>query len=445
MIKNQIITATCVDYTYDGLGVVKYDTFCVFVKGLMKDEQAQIVITLVKKNFAYGRLLKLITVSKERVEPICSNSKQCGGCQLQHFSYNQQKEFKRNIVENDMRKIAKIDNEVLPVLAMDHPYAYRNKVMLPIAKDKNGKTVIGFYRYNSHDIIQIDNCYLQSDKANRLIKKIHELLDKFDLSTFVRHIMIRDMLKTNQMMLVLVCYKNEKNVLKDFCNEIVKFEPSIKSIILNINNEETNVVLGKQDILLYGQDYIIDELCNLKFKISAHSFYQVNTYQTEKLYMQAIKSANQTKQDNVLDLYCGVGTIGLIVSKYVKKVTGVEIVAQAIENAKENAEINGIDNIEFICGDAQKLVKEFEEKGIHFDCIFVDPPRKGCSSQTIQTLIELNSEKIVYISCQPSTLARDLLVLKDYYNIEMIQPVDMFPQTYHVETICLLTHKNSTF
>lgn len=438
MIKNQIITGTCVDYTYDGLGVVKYDTFCIFVKGMLKDEVGQIVITLVKKNFAYGRLLKLINASNERVDAICSNAKQCGGCQLQHFSYEHQKEFKRDIVENDMRKISKIDNEVLPVLAMDSPYGYRNKVMLPVGKDKNGKSIMGFYRYNSHDIIQIDECSLQSERSNKLIKKIHELLDKYHLADLVRHVMIRDMLKTDQMMLVLVCYKNEKDRLKDFCKEIVEYETSIKSIVLNINNEDTNVVLGKQDILLYGQDHIIDQLCGLNFKISSHSFYQVNTYQTERLYMQAIKSANLSKDDNILDLYCGVGTIGLIASQFVKKVTGVEIVEQAIENAKENAKINNIDNIEFICGDAQKLVKEFENKGIHFDCIFVDPPRKGCSTETIKTLIELNSEKIVYISCQPSTLARDLAILKEYYNIEMIQPVDMFPQTYHVETVCLL-------
>ncbi len=442
MIKNQIITGKCLDYTFDGLGVVKYDTFCVFVKGMLIGEEGEIIITLVKKNFAYGRLLKLTTTSAERVTPVCSVAKGCGGCQLQHMSYAHQLQFKKNIVENDIRNIAHSDKEVMPVMAMNQPYGYRNKVILPVQLDKNGQTEIGFYRYNSHNIIPIDNCYLQSEVSNSLIAKVRELLNDYKLTTLIKHIMIREMFRTQQIMFVFVCYRKDIKSLKNIVKDIVAFEPKIKSIVLNVNAADTNVVLGKEDYLLYGEEHVIDDLCGLKFKISAHSFYQVNTYQTEKLYNLAIKMADLSEKDEILDLYCGVGTIGLVASKYVQKVTGVEIVQQAIIDAKENARLNDINNVEFICGDAQKITKQFQNENIHFNCIFVDPPRKGCSNETIQTLINLQSDKIVYISCQPSTLARDLMMLKEHYNIEKIQPVDMFPQTYHVETVCLLSRKD---
>lgn len=441
MIKNQIISGKCLDYTFDGLGVVKYDTFCLFVKGMLVNEEGEIIVTSVKKNYGYGRLLKLTVPSSERREFPCQNAKQCGGCQLQHMSYQEQLSFKHDIVQKDINNIAHLETEVLSVLAAENPYAYRNKIIMPVKKDKSGNTATGFYRYNSHDIIPIEQCLLQSDVSNQLVNKIKILIDKYDLSSLIRYVMLRDMVRTEQIMVVFICYKKDIKSLKPLCDELVKYESKIKSIILNVNGEDTNVVLGKEDYLLYGNDHIFDILCGLKFKVSAHSFYQVNTFQTEKLYMQAIKMAELSKNDIVLDLYCGVGTIGLSLSRYVKKVIGVEIVEQAIIDAKENARINQIDNAEFICGDAQKVVRKFQEENIHFDCIVVDPPRKGCSNDTIDSLINLQSKKIVYISCHPSTLARDLNKLKEHYEIKMIQPVDMFSQTYHVETVVLLSHK----
>jgi 23S rRNA (uracil1939-C5)-methyltransferase len=438
LVKNQIIEGKCTDYTYNGLGVVKYDTFCIFVKDMAIDEVGEIIITAVRKDFCYGRLLKIIETSKKRVEPVCLISKPCGGCQIQHLCYLEQLSFKQNHVQNVIRKIAKIDNIVKDIIGSKNPYGYRNKVILPVSTDKNGNIIVGFYRYNSNDIIPLGNCYLQSEKANRVVNRLKKLFEKNQLHKNIRYIMLRDMDKTDELMLVLVTYQKEVD-LKDVVKEIVRFEPTIKSVIQNINGEKTNVILSDESELLYGSEYIQDELCGLTFNISAHSFYQVNNFQTEVLYNKVVSLAKLSKEDTVLDMYCGVGTIGLVLSKYCKEVIGIEIVEQAVIDARENAKINDIENATFICGDAEKVSKKLLKEGKHFDCIIVDPPRKGCSKQTIQTLIDLNSEKIIYVSCDPSTLARDLALLKDHYSIEVIQPVDMFPQTYHVETVALLS------
>ncbi len=436
MVKNDKVVGKCIDYTYDGLGVVKVDDFTLFVKDMVKGETGEIIVTAIKKGYGYGRLINLSEKSENRAEALCEISKPCGGCQLQHLSKQEQAVFKHDHVQQVITSIGKLDKEVLPIIEMDYPQAYRNKMMVPVGLDKNGDLQVGFYRYNSHDIIPFQNCLLQSAKANQVVQKLKELIIKYHLEKEIRHLMIRDMERTSQMMLVLVTYK-QKVDLTGLVKEIVEFQPDIKSVIQSVNGEETNVVLGKKEILLDGREYIEDYLCGLTFEISAHSFYQVNTYQTEVLYKKAIELANISKQDEVLDLYCGVGTIGLIVSQYAKKVTGVEIIPEAIEDAKKNAKKNKIENIEFICGDAARIASEMKSKGKVFDCVIVDPPRKGCSQQMIDTLLAFEARKIVYISCNPSTLARDLALLKEDYNIEQILPVDMFPNTYHVETVVL--------
>ena len=440
MIKNQKFTATATDYTYDGLSVIKYDTFCVFVKDMIKGEEGQIVVTSVKKDYGYGKLLSLIKQSDQRVEPVCPISKICGGCQLQHMSAKEQASFKQGIVQNDISRIAKLDNQVNPIISMTIPYGYRNKVMLPVGKDKEDNTQIGFYRYNSHEIIPVENCALQSEKSNRLINKLKQLIDQYNLADQIRHLMIRDMHSTSEMMLVIVTYK-DKCDLKQLVKDIVEFEPSIKSVIQNVNGKDTNVVLGDKEITLYGKEYIEDILCGLRFRISSHSFYQVNSRQTEVLYSKVVEMAHLNKEDTVLDLYCGVGTIGMIASKHCKKVYGVEIVADAVEDGKINASINGIKNVELLCGDAKDITSQLLQQGIMFDCMFIDPPRKGCSKEAINTIVSSASKKLVYISCNPSTLARDLQMLKEYYDVVEIQPVDMFPNTYHTETIALLVRK----
>lgn len=440
MQKNQVIDSVCVDYTYDGLGVVKNGTFSIFVKDMAVGDKGKVIITAVRKNYAYGRLLELSEASPYRCQPACPYSRICGGCQLQHLSAEGQKHFKQGLVENNIRRIARLDNQISEIITMDDPWHYRNKIIFPVGKDKDGRCIIGFYRYNSHEIIPVSDCRLQSGESNALLNKMNQFIEKYNLQDKIRNIMIRDMQRTGEMMLVIVTSDSNTD-LKQLVREITGFQPKIKSVIQNINPDDTNVVLGKEEKLLYGSERITDILCGLKFSISSHSFYQVNTYQTETLYNKAFDLAEIGKDDEVLDLYSGVGTIGMIASRRARHVTGVEIVEDAVRDARENCRINGIENCDFLCGDAQKLTGQFKEEGRVFDVAIIDPPRKGCSAQTIETLINLSCKKLVYISCNPATLARDLELLKEYYSVEVIQPVDMFPQTYHVETVVLMIKK----
>ena len=437
--KNQIIKGVCTDYTYNGSGLLKHEGFCIFVKDMALGDEAEVIITRVQKDYGYGKIVNLIKPSELRCEPRCPVSRICGGCQLQHLSAEGQARFKQHHVEQLMRNIAELDIPVEPIITMKEPYGYRNKIMMPVDTDKNGQLRMGFYRYNSHEIIDVQDCCLQSDMANEIVRKIRELIVKHGMERQVRHIMIRDMQKTGEVMVVLVCWQREVSGLKQLAEELREVFPAVVSVIQNINDAETNVVLGNEEILLSGRDHVLDQLCGLTFKISAHSFYQVNTYQTEVLYRTAMEMAELKAEDDVLDLYCGVGTIGLSLSGRVRSVTGVEIVEQAVEDARMNARLNGIENAVFIAGDARKECERLLEEGKRFDCVIVDPPRKGCSGETIELLKKLGSGRIVYISCDPSTLARDLKLLKDEYEVSKIQPVDMFPQTYHVETVCLLS------
>ena len=439
--KNQHFIGKCEDYTYDGMGVVKYGTFCVFVKDMAYGEEGEIVVTAVRKDYAYGRLLNLTKRSEQRVEPVCSISRQCGGCQLQHLSYDEQLRFKEELVRNNITRIAGLDTPVNTIIGAKQPLYYRNKCQLPVGTDRNGNTVMGFYRFNSHDIIPFDRCHLQSEKAGRLAEVIKKLIDEYDLTTEVRHMMIRDMENTGQMMVVLVTWHENVNELDKIIPEIIKAESSVKSVIQNINPDDTNVILGKKEKVLYGTARIEDELLGLKFSISSHSFYQVNSSQTAVLYSRAIEMADINEEDTVLDMYCGVGTIGMIASRKAGKVLGVEIVADAVRDARKNAEINGISNIDFICSDARNASARLAEERTDTDVVFVDPPRKGCDSVTLESLVRIAPERIVYVSCNPATLARDLgyLEANGYKTVE-IQPVDQFPQTYHVECMACL-HK----
>ncbi|MBR0385363.1 MAG: 23S rRNA (uracil(1939)-C(5))-methyltransferase RlmD [Erysipelotrichaceae bacterium] len=440
MHKNDLFFGTCTDYTYNGLGVVKNGTFCVFVKDMLVGESGKIIVTAVRRDYGYGRLLELETASKERVEPRCPVSRQCGGCQLQHMSYSEQCRFKQNHVTETLKRIGQVETEVNPIIPLDDPWKYRNKVILPVGT-KDGKTVTGFYLYNSHDIIPMENCCLQSDYANRLADKVRELLDRYELTSEVRNIMIRDFSATGEAMVVLVTVREEVPHLGELAEELAENEPAVRSVIQNINPEETNVVLGKKEKVLYGSESIRDRLAGLEFEVASHSFYQVNTRQTARLYGEAIRMAALKKNETALDLYCGVGTIGMLASRDAGKIIGVEIVPEAVENARKNADINHIDNIEFICGDALKAVRMFAEKGQRPDVVFVDPPRKGCNEEVLECIVKMQPDRIVYVSCEPSTLARDLLYLQNNgYRVKEVQPVDMFSQTFHVETVCLLVH-----
>lgn len=446
---NKIIEGICVDYTYDGKGIVKGEGITAFVDNIIVDEKAKVEIIYQSKNSTIGKVKEFITTSDKRVNPKCKICNQCGGCALQHMSYNAQLEFKRNHVKDCLNKIGHINVEVNETLGMENPYEYRNKTQVPF-KEKKGKLKYGFYKEDSHDIIPFSHCLIQSNLADEILAFIKETMIKFKIQAYdedkrrgvIRHVLIRVGVHTNEVMVVLVTneinFPNRKLLVK----EILKKFPRVKTIVQNINTRDTNVILGEKEFILFGKGYIEDSLLDVKFKISAKSFYQVNPIQTEVLYSKAIELANLNKNQIVLDAYCGIGTIGLIASKYVKQVIGVEIVKQAIVDAKNNARLNNIDNASFICEDASKFMVDLARVNEKMDVVFLDPPRKGLDKPLIESLITLKPETIVYISCNPSTLARDLSLLKEIYDIKEVQPVDMFPHTYHVETVALLRLKN---
>ncbi|MGB4984595.1 MAG: 23S rRNA (uracil(1939)-C(5))-methyltransferase RlmD [Erysipelotrichaceae bacterium] len=437
MVKNDILIGTAVDYTSEGFGVVKIDGFPVFVKGLLVNEEAKIGITLVKKSYAFARIIEIIKVSDKRNEDIvCSYSKRCGGCQLLHMKYSHQLEFKKSLVENIFQRIGKVDVKVFDVVPMENPYEYRNKVQIPVGNDNFGKMISGFYRINSNDIIDMDSCIMQSSLSNEIYQFTKKMLLTDNNYQKTRHIVIKHAFSTNEVMVCFVVGQRLKNPTK-MVKMLTKEFPLIKSIIVNYNSKDTNVILGEQEEIIYNQGFIYDYLNDLKFKISLKSFYQINSVQTINLYNKAIELAQLKPTDIVLDLYCGIGTITLFASKFVKKVVGVEIVKQAINNAIENMTINNITNCEFVVGDAGEVANKLDYK---FNVIFVDPPRKGLDDIAKDSIIKMDPEKIVYVSCDPATLARDVAYFKEYgYVAKDVYLYDMFPNTKHVECVCLLT------
>lgn len=441
MKKNDYITAKCIDYTHDGFGVVKIDGFPVFVKEMLVDEVGKIKIIKVLKNYAIGRLIDLDVQSKERVEVKCPIFKQCGGCQMQHLSTIGQQQFKTKRVKDVLQRIGHCDVDVNDCIMMDNPWYYRNKVQVPVGLENN-EVITGFYKNHTNDIISMDQCFIQNEESNLIVNRVKELMNEYHIEPYnkvtkqgnIKHILTKQGYYTKEMMVVLISnYKKIPHIFK-IVNRLKKEFPHIKTIIQNINPRDDNVILGDKENILYGEGYIEDTLLGLTYRISLKSFYQVNPIQVEKLYLKAIEYADLNKDDIVLDAYCGIGTIGLSLANQVKKVYGVEIVEQAIENAKENALRNHIDNVEFYAEDAG----EFMVKSRHNDInvVMVDPPRKGCSKIFLDQLLKLSPEKIVYISCDVSTQARDIAYLQENgYIVDKCQPVDMFPQTTHIENI----------
>lgn len=439
MKKNDRVFGCVSDYTYQGFGVVKLDHFPVFVKGMLEGECGEIVLTMVKKNFAYGRQLSTISDSEHRVLPPCAVVKQCGGCQIMHMSKEHQASFKQKQVEQLMKRIAKIDVPVLAIKQMEQPWGYRNKVMIPIESSFEG-TKLGFYRLNSHDIIDMDTCLVQTDVQNRIGQQIKTFLKDSPIES-LRHLIIKQAFATNEVMIGLVSREFPLNNQTQLIDMLVSQFPQIKSIYISINQRDDNVILGDKDMLVYGKETIEDHLLGYRFQISLRSFYQINPKQTEVLYQTVAEFANIQKDETVLDLYCGVGTIGSYLSQFAKQVIGVEVVQEAVDDAKMNAQLNKISNIDFWAMDAKGAKEQLHEQKQSIDVIVVDPPRKGLDEQVIADIIELSPKRMVYVSCDPSTLARDIFRLKDHYEVQLIQPVDMFPQTYHTETCCLLIQK----
>jgi len=444
--KNNIYRVSITGMGTKGEGIGKIDNFTIFIPGAILGEEVEVNIIKVNKNYAVGKLLNIIIASEERVKPICDIYTRCGGCQLQHMSYKEQLNFKRQKVKDALLRLGGIDVEVEAVLGMKNPYRYRNKVQLPIGKE-NEKVSIGFYAPRSHNIIDLKTCLIQDEKADDIIKILREWIEKFNVPIYnekehkgnLRHIMVRTAFKTGEVMVVLVTKDKNLPHKEELINKLIENLQGVVSIIQNINSQKTNVVLGKESIVLWGKDKIIDYIANFKFAITPLSFFQVNPIQTEVLYNKALEYADLKGNEVVFDAYCGTGTISLFLSQKAKKVYGVEIVAEAIESAKLNAKENNVDNVDFIVGESEKVIPELIEKGIKADVVVVDPPRKGCEKSLLEAMANMSPEKIVYVSCDPATLARDLGVLEKLgYKTIRVQPVDMFSNTYHVENVVLL-------
>ena len=443
--KNEVYEVEIVDNGFQGEGIAKIDSFPVFVDGAIKGEKLEIKILKVQSSFAYGKILRIVEPVEERVESDCKEYSRCGGCNLRHINYNYTLKIKKAIVENCLYKQFNKEIKVEDVIGMENPWFYRNKLQYPVGLNKEGKPVMGVYSTRTHNIVPVTNCYIQNKECNIIANDIFKFIKENNISVYdertlkgtVRHVVLRIGIKTNEVLVTIVVNDDNFKKEKEFVEHITKKHSNIKSIVKNYNKKNTNVILGNENEIMYGSGYIYDILGDFKFKISPLSFYQVNPIQTEILYNTAIEFAgNDSKKEVALDLYCGIGTIGIFASKHFKKVYGIEIVEQAIEDAKENAKINNIENAEFYVGDVEQVLPEILEKIEEKpDVVFVDPPRKGLDNKTIEVLKTLQPQKIIYISCNPATLARDLKALEEKYNIQKIQPVDQFPYTSHVETI----------
>ncbi|MBU3172328.1 23S rRNA (uracil(1939)-C(5))-methyltransferase RlmD [Clostridium estertheticum] len=442
--KNEDYIITIDNMGYEGEGVGKIDGFTVFVAGAIVGEKVLIKIVKISKNFGFGKLLEIIEKSISRIEPVCDIYKSCGGCNLQHIDYAAQLDFKTNRVNQVINRIGKLEEVIVhPTLGMESPYNYRNKVQLP-ASNKNGEVKIGFYAARSHDIINMENCYIQDSVADIVVKLTRKWIKEFNIQCYneenhqgiLRHVMIRKGSKTGQVMVVLVTNGKSLPYKEEFIAIITKKIKGIVSVIQNINSEKTNVILGETCLTLWGKDTITDYIGEFKFEVSPLSFFQVNSVQTEMLYDKVLEYANLSGGEVVLDAYCGTGTISLFLSKTAKKVYGVEIVPQAIENAKINAKVNNVENTEFLVGEAEIIIPKLINDGVIADLVVVDPPRKGCDKTLLEAISYMGPKCIVYVSCDPGTLARDLGILNELgYITKEIQPVDMFPQTAHIECV----------
>lgn len=445
----QKVTVVGLDYSHDGLGVAKIEGMPVFVQNLIVGEEAEVEIIYVRKNIFHGKIIKLTKKSPDRISPLCPVATACGGCQFHHLSYEKEVEYKKSKVLRAFHNIAKMDLTIDEVIKCDNPYYYRNKIIMPLGHDRNGKLIHGFYRARTHDIVSIDQCYIEDKRSSPIIKTIKRLMTEYNYSPYdeinnsglIRRIMIRTSFYYPELMVVLVTNQDKIDSFDEFVRDLVETHPEITTVVQNINTEDTNVILGGKENVLFGTGKIKDKLCDFEFSISSKSFYQINVLQTEKLYQKAIQMAELTKNDVVLDAYSGIGTIGMLVASKVKKVVGVEIVKQAVIDARANAITNKVTNIEYHESDASEFLIKATNKDLSFDVVFVDPPRKGLDIGFVDALKVLQPKKIVYISCDPATLARDVSLMIDKYDVNRVAVVDMFSRTYHVESCILLSLK----
>ena len=449
--KNDIVTLKIEDCGIDGEGIGKADGFTVFVKDAVIGDTVRAKIMKAKKNYGYGRLEEIITPSPDRVEPKCQFARQCGGCQLQALSYEKQLEFKTSKVRGHLERIGGFtDIPMEKILGMDQPFHYRNKAQFPVGKSKDGRIITGFYAGRTHSIIENRDCALGVTRNKEVLDRVIAYMEKFHIQPYdentgkglVRHVLIRYGFFTDEMMVCLIIngekLPGEEALVKSLCQI-----PETVSVMVNVNKKRNNVILGEKVRLLWGKPYITDKIGEISYQISPLSFFQVNPYQTGRLYGKALEYAQLSGNETVWDLYCGIGTISLFLAQKAKMVRGVEIIPAAIENAKENARLNGFDNTEFFVGKAEEVLPEqFARTGERADVIVVDPPRKGCDETLLSTIIKMQPDRVVYVSCDSATLARDLKYLCERgYELKKVCPVDMFPNTVSVETVVLLSHK----
>ena len=470
--KGDVLTVTIEDLSDEGLGIGKADGYALFIKDTVVGDECKVKIMKAKKNYAFAHLEEVIKPSSFRITPLCKNAKACGGCQLQAMSYEAELAFKENKVKNNLIRIGGFSEDFIEsiketIVGMDTPFRYRNKAQYPIGYDRNGNLVAGFYAGRTHDIIPNTDCLLGREINKNILECILSFMSKEKISAYdektgkglLRHFLIREGFTSGEIMVCLIVNARSLPKEEQLCETLIKEVPAIASICLNVNLKDTNVIMGDETRVLWGKETIEDELDKVKFKISARSFYQINPVQTESLYKKALDYASLSGKESVWDLYCGIGTISLFLARKAGKVYGVEIIPEAIADAKENAKLNGITNAEFFVGKAEEVLPEFYEKQkkeseaeklsdsdkdsqsmLHPDVIVVDPPRKGCDEKCLETMLKMEPERIVYVSCDSATLARDLKILcEEKYELKAWQCYDQFSRTVHVETVVSLS------
>lgn len=449
--KNELFTVEIEDISESGEGIGKLEGYIWFIKDAVIGDLVLAKAIKMKKNYGFARLMEIKEPSAYRVEPPCPVARQCGGCQLQAMSYEEQLKFKENKVYNHLTRIGGFKSvNMLPIIGMENPFRYRNKAQFPFGLDKNGEIVTGFYAGRTHSIVEQEDCLLGVEVNKRILCTVKEFMKKYRIKPYdeeshkglIRHALIRTGFKSGEIMVCLVINGDTLLHSDELVNMLLEI-PGMTAVSLSVNKEKTNVIMGDKVVTLYGPGYIKDAIGDVWYRISPLSFYQVNPVQTEKLYGTALEFAGLTGGETVWDLYCGIGTISLFLAKKAKRVFGVEIVPQAIEDARENAKLNGIDNVEFFVGKAEEVLPEqYEKSGVYADVIVVDPPRKGCDEMCLDTIVKMAPAKVVYVSCDSATLARDLKYLAERgYEMVKGRCCDFFPMTGHVETACLLVRK----
>lgn len=453
--KNQEILLTIEDFTKEGEGLGKYQGFPLFVKDTVIGDVAKVSVTKIKKNYGYARLTEILEPSPDRVIPPCPVARQCGGCKIQQLSYEKQKEFKWNQVANCLKRIggfSDIEEKMEPIYGMDEPWHYRNKAQYPIGCDKQGNPVAGFYAGRTHSIVPNTNCLIQAEVNQDILEIVLDYMKKNHIRSYdenthtglVRHVLTRIGFVTGEIMVCLIINgKREQLRNVSYLVERLRKIPGMTSILININKDKTNKILGSVCQTIWGKDYIEDYIGDVRYQIGPLSFFQVNPRQTKVLYSKALEYADLKGEELVWDLYCGIGTISLFLAQKAKQVYGVEIIKEAIDDARNNARVNGMENVEFFVGKAEEIVPaQYEKTGIHPDVIVVDPPRKGCEVSLLHTMIDMSPERIVYVSCDPGTLARDCKILCEKgYEIKKVSVVDQFGHSVHVETVAFLVKK----